>query len=212
MPGANPNTPNKRTTPRRPRSTHVVTTVTSAADWSASTSREEGQVVELPSGRSVRAIRLLNMEVLLRSGRIPNPLAAVIHKMMENRQTNFEAEDLQDPEVANQMLGMVDIAVEGCMIEPKAIRPPVIGVRPMTGATFEETEEAFNQRLQEFEDIVGNPAVYNTVSTELIGLEDKMYLFFFSQGGAAELATFRSTTQRAMASVSAGGPVQDATE
>src|SRR6478735_3722081 len=202
MPGANPNkNPNKRTTPPKARLSEAV--VTSASEWSASPSMPEGVVIELPSGRSCRAARLLNLESLLRSGRIPNPLAGVVQKMMDNRETSFAPEQMNDPEMSGQMLDMVDNAVENCMLEPKAIRPPMRGHRPLTGAKFDESDEEYNERLAHYDEILSNPAEYNTISTEWMSIEDRVFLFFFSQGGAADLATFRSTTRRAMASVSA---------
>jgi hypothetical protein len=138
---------------------------------------------------------------MLKSGRIPNPLAGVIQNMIGSGRTDVP-DEMSDPVVFDQMMDMVDAAVCTSMVEPKAIRPPVKGRNANTSIAFAETDEAFQGRWDRYEDALADPEA-NTISTEWIALEDKIFIFFFSQGGAADLATFRSATGNFMASLSA---------
>lgn len=188
-------TENKRHTPKK------TPQITSAQAWSQG--QADGVVTELPSGKIVMLVRKLDLPVMLRSGRIPNPLAGVIRKMINGGQEKpgLPEEMSQDPVVFEQMMDMVDNAVAAAMVEPKAIVPPTKGKHPSTAIGFSETDEAFQKRWNDYEDVLADVEA-NTISTDWVSLEDKIFIFFFSQGGAADLATFRTATGNAMAALS----------
>jgi hypothetical protein len=180
--------------------------ITSAASWQNGT-EAEGVVTELPSGKFVMLVRKLDLPLMLRSGRIPNPLSQVIQRMISSGKKEVPTEDMADPVVFQQMMDMVDISVSAAMVEPKALVPPMLGKRPGTAFNVPETEEDFQRRVDEFQAVLDDPEA-NTISTDWISIEDKIFIFFFSQGGAADLAQFRRATGNAMAAISAGGAVE----
>lgn len=184
--------------------------ITSAASWAQQ--EIAGVVTELPSGKVVMLRRTLDLPVMLKSGRIPNPLAQVIQRMISKGQSELPSEDMADPVVFQQMMDMVDTSVAAAMVEPKAVVPPVKGKRSGSGIPFPETDEQFQERWASFEEVVNHPEVHNAVSTDLISIEDKIFIFFFAQGGAADLATFRSATNNALASLSGSEAVEVSSE
>ena len=195
---ASPN-PTKRTTPSKSSRAPDRRQITSAAAWSSQ--QEDGIVTELPSGKIVLVVRKMDLPVMLKSGRIPNPLAGIIQEMIGSGDVNTSTEQFSDPEVFQQMMEMVDASVSSAMVQPKAIRPPVRGVNQATSIHFDESEEAVQARWDEYESTLADPEK-NTISTDWISVEDKMFIFFFAQGGAADLATFRKATSTAMAALS----------
>lgn len=185
--------------------------ITSAASWQTAT-EAEGLVTELPSGKVVMLVRKLDLPVMLRAGRIPNPLSGIIQKMIGSGQKGAMPEEaMTDPVVFEQMMDMVDVSVCSAMVEPKAMRPPIKGKRLNSLMTTPETDEEFAERCEKFDAILASPD-FNTISTDWMSLEDKIFIFFFSQGGAADLATFRSTTNNALAAISGSGAVEGAPE
>lgn len=178
--------------------------ITSAATWNTGAA---GVVTELPSGKHVLLVRKLDLPLMLKSGRIPNPLARVIRDMIAAGKSEIPAEDMQDEAVFTQMMDMVDMSVVAAMVEPKALRPPVKGRADKDNFGFQESEEEYRKRVIAFEEILNDPEA-NTISTDWIELPDKMFIFFFSQGGAADLATFRTATSNALAALSASGAVE----
>lgn len=194
-----PASPTKRTTQSKRASAPGHDQITSAASWS--NQQADGVVTELPSGKIVLLVRQLDLPVMLKSGRIPNPLAGIIRGMIGRGETSLPEQEFSDPVVFDQMMSMVDASVSSAMVEPKAIRPPVQGQHPATSIEFSESDEAFQKRWNEYEDILAD-VQNNTISTDWISLEDKIFIFFFAQGGAADLATFRTATGNALATLS----------
>lgn len=189
----------KRTTP--PKDGGVVSReqITSAASWAKQDI--DGLVTELPSGKIVLLVRKLDLPIMLRTGRIPNPLSGIIHASMSSGKGELPIDQFNDPIVFEQMMNMVDASVSSAMVEPKAIRPPVKGERPSTSLAFSESDEDFQKRWDEYEAVLADIEA-NTISTDWIALEDKIFIFYFAQGGAADLATFRESAGNAMAAIS----------
>lgn len=184
----------------------VTPQITSAASWQKQ-DQVQGLVTELPSGKIVMLLRKLDLPVMLKSGRIPNPLASIITEMIGKGEQTLPMDKMEDPQVFEQMMTMVDTCVSSSMVEPKAILSPVKGKHPRSGIRFPESDEAFQKRWDEYEDVLNDPLA-NTISTDWISIEDKIFIFFFSQGGAADLATFRSATGDAMAALSGSQAVE----
>lgn len=192
-------TQSKRTTPPKRSGASSRDQITSAASWAKQ--ETDGVVTELPTGKIVLLVRKLDLPVMLRSGRIPNPLSGIIQGMISSGKSELPTEQFNDPVIFEQMMNMVDASVSAAMVQPKAIRPPVKGEHPATSIAFSESDEAFQKRWDEYEAILDDVEA-NTISTDWIALEDKIFIFYFAQGGAADLATFRKSTGDAMAAIS----------
>lgn len=143
---------------------------TSVSEWR--TTPIEGFVLKLPSGKSVKMRRTLDMFELLRQGRIPNPLAGVVRKMMDGGGKPTNMKDIaDDPKALEQFLDLLNSAVARAVIEPRVV----------------VTED-------------GNPPEDALDVTE-IDMDDRMYIFAVAQGGATDLEQFRKQQDEFMASV-----------
>lgn len=160
---------------------------TPAAEWG-----KPGFVVRLPSNRVARLTRSQVIFTMIRDNNLPNPLAAIVSKMIGSYQSgnmnNMSEEDMVSelgPESVPVLLKFVDDVVLECMVEPRCERPYV--------ADFREEDEQHNQaellRQSQWEPSLGS------ISLELISNEDKAYIFKVALGGAADLEAFRAQSQ-----------------
>lgn len=171
--------------------------VTSAEDWGKDPSKQEdGFLLELPSGRVAKVRRTLDLPVLLKSGMIPNPLAGIVRKMMDNRDSNFPVDEMNG-EALGQLLDLIHAAIVKMMIEPKVSAPRQRG-RDESGFRIQETDEEYMKYLEDWAPTVGTVSIFD------IDLPDKLYLYAASQGMAADLATFRGEQNQLVAPVSTG--------
>lgn len=153
--------------------TNEVAAPTSVSEWRSKP--VEGFVVALPSGKSVKMRRTLDMFELLRQGRIPNPLAGAVRKMMDGGNKNIDVSAIaQDPKALEQFLDMLNSAVARAILEPKVVM----------------TED-------------GNPPEDALDVTE-IDLDDRMFIFMVAQGGATDLEQFRNQQDEFMATAQDG--------
>lgn len=129
MPTANPSkkTPAKKraaqkhegriTTPfdsRNPKNLQV----TPVEAWGKQqTSTEEGFVTELPSGNVVRMTRTLDLAEMLSTGRIPNPLAAIVQDMMAKGTEVFPPTD--DMKTIEQLMDLLNATF--CRADRKSV-------------------------------------------------------------------------------------------
>lgn len=151
--------------------------VTSPDQWGkAATPEEEGFIVELPSGNVIKMKRTMNMLVLLRQGRIPNPLASIVQKMIDTQQVDF-SKVATDVKSAEQLLDLLDDQWMSAVLEPAFDAPP----RKREG---EETEEYLG-RLGNWKPEKGKISVFE------VDPQDKMYVMSIAQGGVVDLAKFR---------------------
>lgn len=169
--------------------------VTTAGSWKGAAS--EGVVVELPSGNIVRVKRTMDLLHLLKAGRIPNPLSGMVQRMVDNKEANIALEDL-DPESIKQMLLLVDETVLKCVMEPVVEKEP--------DPEPDEDAAAYQARLRAWK-----PAPDN-IALGWIDLEDRMFIFTFAQGFAADLASFREEQEAAMAQLRDGKAVPKPTK
>jgi hypothetical protein len=87
--------------------------VTSAKEWRSL--REEGVVVELPSGFSAR-LRPVSLKGLVRKGYVPNALLGTVSKVLNLSGDNkFTAQDLKN------MLSIQSIICAEAFMEPKIV-------------------------------------------------------------------------------------------
>lgn len=150
---------------------------TSAAEWKA---KKEGFVVELPSGNSARIRRSMDILVMLKQGRIPNPLAGLVHEMLQNKRQTLNPQDIE-PEAFTQLLELVDQTAVKVMVEPRV-----------------EVPDADDPDWQPSED---------AISLEDLTLDDKFFLFSLAQGGVSDLKSFREQQAEALAAPPDGGAV-----
>lgn len=141
------------------------------------TPKEEGFVTELPSGHVARVRRTLDLPVLLRAGKIPNPLAGIVHKMMETGATGFPPE-ANNPQVLSQLLELLDDTFVKCVMEPKFSRPE--------SRNSTETEDEWSARVNAWTPPPGTASIFK------VDINDKFYVFALAQGAAADLARFRA--------------------
>lgn len=200
---------------------------TSASSWGRAPQAEDGFVVELPSGNFAKVRRSLDMLDLLRSGKIPNPLAAVVQEMMDGKATALSSPEMQSREGLEQLMDMLDTYTVRTMIEPAVSRP--IQSKDFKASDFSDlvTDEivaevdAIEDEDMRAERLHG--LVYlaylrqwtpddNTLSIFDIELNDKMFLFGISQGAVADAKSFRDESTRAMASLPASRPVPKPTK
>lgn len=160
---------------------------TPADEWG-----KPGFVVRLPSNRIARLTRSQVIFTMIRDNNLPNPLAAIVSKMIGSYQSgdmhSMSEEDMVNelgPESVPVLLKFVDDVVMECMVEPRCERPYI--------ADFREEDEAHNQtelsRQAQWEPSSG------AISLEVVSNEDKAYIFKVAMGGAADLEAFRQQSQ-----------------
>lgn len=140
----------------------------------------------------MRVVRTMDLMHLLKAGRIPNPLSGMVQKMVDNKDANVRVEDL-DPAALTAMLELVDNTVLKSVIEPVIEQPPA--------PEPDESGEAYAARINDW-----RPSP-DAIALSWIDMEDRMFIFTFAQGFAADLATFREEQKAAMEQLSNGKPV-----
>jgi hypothetical protein len=161
-------------------------TPTSPEEWGARpVAAEQGFIATLPSGNVVRMRRTLDLPILLRAGKIPNPLADIVRQMLDTGNTQFPREAAEDSTALQQLLDLIDQNCVNAVIEPKVSAPDPRGINE----TFEEWQERANAWLPE----------PGTLSVFRIDMPDKLYIYAVAQGAAANLARFRDESEGFMA-------------
>lgn len=173
-----------------PSSTEKQLKVTSAEEWGV----EEGQLLELPSGKVVRAVRSMDILNLLKSGRIPNPLGPLIQRMVDSQ--GAKTPDMTELGVdgLREMMKLVDSTVMRVVLEPTIVSPPAI--------EDDEDPEAYMSRVSSW-----RPEEPGCIGINQIDMDDRMFIFLFAQGMAADLTSFREEQKAAMASAHHGEAV-----
>lgn len=169
--------------------------VTPADNWQGA--GVVGNVIKLPSGNNVRCIRSMDLVDLLKAGRIPNPLGAIVQSMVNVGPQGVAPSDLP-PEAIMEMLKLVDETVIKCVTEPKVQSPP----DPEEG----EDADTYLARIRNWKPDAGN------LSLSSLTIEDRMYIFVYAQGFAGDLANFREQTTETLARISDGKPVPKSTK
>lgn len=145
---------------------------TPADQWNSP--RKQGFHVKLPSGNVCRVKRTMDFLEMARKGEMPNPLAAIVIKMVESGEPIADLQKLP-PESQLQMLVFIDEQVCRMMVEPRCMIPP-------------EKDDEGNDVIAEF----WQPPVAGCISILDLTQEDRLFLFNVSQGGPTDLASFRS--------------------
>lgn len=157
-----------------PSSTEEELQLTSVEEWNA----VEGQIIPLPSGRNIRVRRTMDILALLKAGKIPNPLGKFVQRMVDTGgRTEFDVKEL-GVDGLTKMMELVDDCVIRSVTEPKVVAPPVI----------EENEDP----AKYMERVAGwRPTIPGTIGLNQIDIDDRMHIFLFAQGMAADLEPFR---------------------
>lgn len=173
---------------------------TSASEWggSGSTPEASGFITELPSGNRALVRRTHDLPTLLKSGQIPNPLASIVRKMMEDGDPTLLQKETRGP-VLMQLMDLLDAQACKVMLDPKVSRPIPQGMDPQNGK--KETWDQYMERIEDWQPDEGTLSVFQ------IDMSDKMYLMSIGQGMAADLASFRSEASAALADFQAGKDV-----
>lgn len=176
---------------------------TPAAEWGT-----PGFVVLLPSGRTVRVTRSKILFTMLKDNNLPNPLARVVGKMMEEfsnkKRDQVVPEDILKelgPEGVPTLMRFVDDCVISCMLEPRCERPymaEIIDDDP-------ENNKAELKKQVEWEPTFG------AISLEQVEMEDRAFIFQVAMGGATDLESFREQSKAALASPQYGADVFNST-
>jgi hypothetical protein len=147
--------------------------VTSGAAWRKK--KAEGVLVTLPSGNVARLVRTLDLPLLLKAGKIPNPLAPIVQEMLDLKKPalNLQGKD-DDGVLIEQLLELVHSQLPRIFIEPKVVQRP---------------EDA---------DLEWEPAD-DEITVDDIDPEDAMFVFAYGQGGPSDAATFREESKKAVA-------------
>jgi hypothetical protein len=134
--------------------------VTSGLEWRRN--REEGELVQLPYSGKIIRLRTVRPDQLLRLGKIPNPLAALMVDIIygnvdSDRMSNFL--DVQEGvESAMDLIESLRVVCTAAFVEPK---------------------------------IVDNPTKDNEISFDDLELSDRSYVFRLTFVSAEALKTFR---------------------
>lgn len=189
-----------------PSDTDSAAQVTTGSTWKGA--GKEGQIIELPSGNHLRVRRTMDLLHLLKAGRIPSPLKGIVQKMVDRGGGVPEMTDMDGDQIA-AMLRLVDDTVLRAVTEPRVLAAPEPGKNAdgtpieLPEGQDEESSEDYQIRVQEWLAQDHGEAVL----LPWIELEDRMFIFVFSQGFAADLATFRSEQAAGMAALSDGTAV-----
>lgn len=181
--------------------------------------REEGFIADLPSGNVVLMTRTMEMPILLKTGKIPNPLAGIVQKMIDTRNPEYPQEAM-DTEVMMQLLDLMHETIVRSVIEPPFDMP----APRIRGGKDIETAEDYQQRLSEWKpDFTEDGAKQHAelghdddsgcdcerkISVWDMFMDDRLYIFAVAQGAAADLASFRAEQERHVAGLQAGEGVR----
>ena len=190
--------PAKRTTtkkapvPGKGRVRPRPTAVTPVGEWLEA---EEGQLLELPSGKVVRAI-MPGMQAFVKADLIPNELMPIVLSAI-NEQNPMSEDDAaklaQDPSMLVKMADAFDQIFVYCVVEPKFELPP-----------DEDDRDKYNELHPD--EPVGSPdelRVRGTLYVDRVSMDDKGYIFNCAVGGTRDLETFREESRTQLETVSA---------
>lgn len=133
--------------------------------------RQEGFIIQLPSGKWARIKRTLSLLTAMRNGSIPNPLAKRVEKLISGEQRALRADNMTEEEFEALKVLINEETLE-IWVEPKVYEVPD-GENPMTW----------------------NPDDPNGVSITDISWEDRSFAYSFAQGGPASLDRFSELLQ-----------------
>lgn len=167
------------------------TTVTSTSEW---LQEEEGQLLELPSGKVVR-LTMPGMAAFLKADIIPNELMPIVMRAV-NEHKPMEDDEIvklqQDPAMLMKLALAFDAVFVHCVTEPKFELAP------------DEADVLAYNEIHPNEPVRG-PAelrVRGTLYADRVHMDDKSYVFNVAVGGTRDLEQFRAESAAQLAIVS----------
>src|SRR3954468_1066631 len=170
--------------------------------WASATPVGTTEFITLPSGQTCHA-RRVGMEGIMSAGLLgdADSLSSYvgtkhIRRVRGGKKADGEVINARsiatDPEALKRIIFLVDRAV------------PVIVAQPVVMTHFEYQDDNTTKMIPAEERVPGQ------VYTDMIGLEDKMFLFNFAIGGTRDLERFRSESDAAVEDVPDGEDVSGA--
>lgn len=154
--------------------------VTSAKEWKTSKATD----LKLPSG-NVALVRNPGIQHFLRIGIIPDPMMAMVQKMIAGKQKEFDpSEFIKDEDSLLTTFELFDKVLVEVVIEPKVVMPP---------------------KKQEDRDD-------ETLYADDVDFEDKVFIFQFAVGGTKDLEEYLQRQKQAVDAVQSGEGVDGPTE
>lgn len=198
-------TPGEETAPLAP---------TPASQWKGAL-KVEGTDLLLPSGNVCR-VKQISPMAFLQSGMIPDQLTVMMRKAIHSGQglNPKDLEDIaEDPDQMADAMMMVDRVVAFCLVEPEAAMPPVCRqcqhyFQEGVHADKDQAKEGYHRYVESVRDS-------NVLYTDVIQMDDKMFIMQFVMGGVRELEPFREQQSGVLESLQklqdvAGTPEPDA--
>jgi len=91
--------------------------------------REEGVLVRLPVSRRLVRLRTVRPDMLLRRGRIPDPLSNLVVSMIYGKATNAQMDAFLEPreqvEQALETMDSLSAVCEAALVEPRIVDEPL---------------------------------------------------------------------------------------
>jgi hypothetical protein len=138
-------------------------------------------ILELPSGESMRVKNPGGLKLFMREGMIPNSLMGLMQGAVDTGakpdMSQIVTPDGVDPELVEDMLGLLDNILVTCALEPR--------VHPVP----EDEEE--------------DPRDDELLYTDEVDEEDKMFIFQWVVGGTRDVEQFRSELTSELADLGA---------
>lgn len=183
---------------------------------------EDGFIAELPSGNIVLMTRTLDLQLLLKTGKIPNPLAGIVQTMIDKKSTAFPV-DQTDQKVLMQLLDLLNETAVRAIITPP-FDAPAKRAKGQKAEDYQEyleewlpalTEDGAVQHaaaLAEDADHAASCKCERKVSVWDMTMDDRFFVFAVAQGAAADLAAFRAEQERLVGDLQAGQGVRKPTK
>ena len=146
--------------------------VTSAKEWKASRTVE----LDLPSG-NVALVRNPGMQHFLKTGVIPDPMIAMVQKLIAGEEKEFNPSDfISDENSLMEVFSLFDRVLVEVVVEPKVLMPP------------------------ENEDDRDEECLY----ADEVDFEDKSFIFQFAVGGTKDLEEYLQQQKEAVDTLQSG--------
>ena len=182
------------------------TTAEATADRYAPTAWQSEYLEDLtvPSGQLCQ-VRRPGLQGLIREGILDkmDVLTALVNdkhveRVKKGKRPNRVAEITDDPIKLVEVLGSVDKVVAHIVVQPTVVRPVVI-----------EEDDNGDPVERPMADDERKPG---TIYTDMLDVEDKMFLFNYAVGGTRDIERFRRESRTAVGSVDALEAVEDETK
>lgn len=183
--------------PSDPNANETPLQVTSPDSWGANAASMpvQSQVIELPSGNVVEARRTLSILRVVQEGQIPNPLRGLILRMITTGEMNMPTGAEHDIKLMTQFADFLDSVTIDTVINPPVDRPTPRGKLTNVSGTYINPDESTDEYFERIEKWVPKPG---HLSVFQLDANDKMFLFIFAQGAAADAKTFRDLQEQSV--------------